>query len=442
MTEPAALPRLRRGTRLGKYQLDRTLGSGAFSQVWKARDTIERRWVAVKIPNPAAPGSREEDELLEEIRLGARLEHPNILHIRNADYVQGRYILVTDLANESLDERLQRRLATDKALSYISQVLAGLAFAHENRVIHRDLKPSNLLLFAGDQVRIADLGLAREVKHTMFSATGSGSLPYLAPEQAHGRPCLASDTFSLGLICMEILTGELPRWPFDWPFAGLKVLQRKVPPEIVRIIRRACHMDYRKRYHDGTEMLAAFGRAKGALARFKEPKRRPRRRSTKVVWRDLRFRECERAYRSRLLLRFHCPNCQGPISEHMAACPWCGGADFAFVDETEFPHYCRRCKRGLLDEWRYCPWCWGSAFKGADGKVRANRRYDASCRQCKNPMISGMRYCPWCHSKRTRPVKIEALPHKCRSCRGSVTREFWEHCPWCQSPLARRRGKR
>jgi hypothetical protein len=429
-------PRLRRGLRLGKYQLDSRLGEGGFSQVWKARDTLEGQAVALKIPHPFRPGSAEEAELLEEIRLSAKLRHPNILRIRNADRIGDLYVIASDLALESLDERLQRRLSTGRALSYTSQILQGLAYAHEHRVIHRDIKPSNLMLYAGDKLRIADFGLARVAKHTMISATGSGSLLYIAPEQAHGYPCFASDVFSVGLICHQMLSGRLPRWPFEWPFEGEDVLRSKVPVELINVIRKATHLDHRHRYRDAGEMLAAFQRIASAVRKFLNPAAPPRRRRRQLgAWRQLRFREFERAFGKLLHLHFECPDCRGPISEHMSACPWCGAGGLHFAERTEFPCFCSRCKRGLRHEWRFCPWCWGPSFPGAGGEVRPDPRYHGACRECDGPLIEGMHYCPWCHAKCSKPVRIAELADTCPRCKGSVARDFWEHCPWCSGRL-------
>lgn len=259
--------RLTRGLRLGKYRLDCRLGEGAFSQVWKAKDQVEDRWVALKLPQVVRAGSAEEEELLEEIRLSAWLDHDNILSVRNADKIDGRFVIATDLAEESLDDRLTRRLSVRRSLHYMRQILQGLAHAHQHRVIHRDLKPSNLMIFADDCIRIADFGLAKVAKHTMISATGSGTLLYVAPEQAHGYPCFASDVFSLGLIFHQMLAGELPRWPFRWPFEGHGVLRSKVTRELLEITRKATDPDHRQRYRDASEMLRAFETALPGMER-------------------------------------------------------------------------------------------------------------------------------------------------------------------------------
>ncbi len=250
--------RLGRGTTFGKYRLVGKIGTGGFSEVWKAKDLIEDRWVALKLPAKVKAGSEEEDELLREIRLSATLDHDAILRPRNADRIGDRYVIAVDLARESLDDRLTRRLGTRLALGYLHQVLRGLAHAHERRIIHRDLKPSNLMIFDDGIIKIADFGLAKVAKHTMISATGSGTLLYCAPEQAHGYPCFASDIFSLGLIVHQMITGVLPRWPFLWPFDNVSVLRAKTNTAFADMVRIATNPNHAMRYRDAGEMLLEY----------------------------------------------------------------------------------------------------------------------------------------------------------------------------------------
>jgi len=259
---------LRRGQRLGKYQLQSQLGNGAFSRVWKARDLIEKQWVALKIPYVSEDLNVDEDELLREIQINAALEHRNILRVKTADKIKGLYVIATELGVESLEDRLTRRVSTRKALSYIKQVLEGLAFAHGRKIIHRDIKPSNIMLFDRERVKIADFGLAVISHKTILSASGSGTVAYAAPEQMGGYPSRASDVFSLGLLSYQLLTGAVPKWPFEWPFERTAVLRQRVPEEVIKILRKALHFDYRKRYGDAAQMLAAFEKAEPAIEKF------------------------------------------------------------------------------------------------------------------------------------------------------------------------------
>ncbi len=395
---------------------------------------VEQRWVALKIPDP---NSIEEKFLLEEIRIGASIDHPNVLQIRNANKVDGRYLLAMDLAIESLEDRMSRRISTSRAISYVHQLLEGLAYAHTLQIVHRDIKPCNVLIFDDDNVRLADFGLSIISKRTLISASSSGTRNYMAPEQALGHPGATSDVFALGLVIYQMLTGALPRFPYEWPFPRKQKLRRKVPRVFIDWLRKATQPNFKHRHRDGIQMLATFERLLPTIRRFIDPSARAKKRQVKIgKWRNLRHSECKRLHGKRLFLRYVCPTCHGPISEHMMCCPWCGLTDIHFIGATAFPHYHDLCGRGLLAEWLYCPWCWAPHLSGlADGKIRKNVRYKTSCEKCSSPMIEGMRYCPWCHAKRKQPVKIETLPNECRSCRSAVTREFWDHCPWCTKPL-------
>jgi RNA polymerase subunit RPABC4/transcription elongation factor Spt4 len=293
------------------------------------------------------------------------------------------------------------------------------------------------MLFSGDQLRIADFGLAKVMRHTMISATGSGSLYYAAPEQIHGYPCLASDVFSAGLVVYQMLSGELARWPFAWPFPGERGLRRKVPAGVVRWLRRSVHTDPRQRFADATEMRAALARMEPEIERALSPPAPRRRRRTKKLgaWRHVRFRECQKAFGKPLHLRFACSACAGPVSEHMAFCPWCASQKIRFAQDSRYPAYCPRCGGGMREEWRYCPWCWGPAFSDEPGSVRRDARYDRHCRHCRRPVVSGMRYCPWCHARDNRPVRMDALPDRCPHCKSSVVAAVWDNCPWCGGEL-------
>lgn len=250
---------IRRGTRIGKYRLLEPLGSGGFAKVYRARDEIEGRDVALKIPHAHLLEDELED-LLREVRITVRLEHPNILPILNADLVDGCLIIAHPLAKETLASRLQRRLSGTKALAIVEQVLEATAYAHERRVIHCDINPDNVLLFEDGTAKLADFGIARIALKTRVIGSGSGTVGYVAPEQALGRPSFRSDVFSLGLLIYRLFSGELPRWPYEWPPPGHGKLRRRLTPEMVQLVRKAITVDERKRYPNALRMLQAYER--------------------------------------------------------------------------------------------------------------------------------------------------------------------------------------
>jgi serine/threonine-protein kinase len=247
---------LRVGSRLGKYKLTRRLGDGGFARVYAAFDTIEHTHVALKIPFLADDEARE--DALREARLIARFDHPNILCLRNADFIDGQLVLTFPLGTESLDDRIRRRIGPRRALEYAHQLLEGLAYAHELRVIHRDIKPANIILFEDHQLRLSDFGAAHPSMRTRFG-TSVGTVGYLAPEQGLGRSSPRADVFSTGLVLYRLSTGKLIRWPFDWPGPGRQRL-RRWHPDWRAFLARSVEVDERRRFADGGRMLAAFER--------------------------------------------------------------------------------------------------------------------------------------------------------------------------------------
>ena len=261
-TAPRKKRFLRVGARVGKYRLVRRLGEGGFSQVWMANDTIEGVTVALKAPLPAGISADTLDALRREIRLTARLDHPNILKIKNADYVDGHLIVAYPAAERSLADRIRHRIAKKTAYEIESQILEALAYAHAKRIIHCDVKPDNVLLFPGNLARLSDFGIARVALRTIAAASGSGTIGYVAPEQAFGKPSFRSDVFSAGLLLYRLLTGVLPEWPFTWPLAGQDRLERKVSPAMLRVLQRSIQLESSRRYADAGKMLDAFQAAR------------------------------------------------------------------------------------------------------------------------------------------------------------------------------------
>ena len=138
--------KLRRGSRIGKYRLEQKLGEGGSAVVWKARDTIEGRRVALKILQPAVVSQHGREAIEVEARLAAQLDHPRIASIRNADWIDGHFVIVTDLALASLDRYPRARRSPMTALRIVGDVAEGLAYAHDQGLLHRDIKPANIFV--------------------------------------------------------------------------------------------------------------------------------------------------------------------------------------------------------------------------------------------------------------------------------------------------------
>jgi len=416
---------LRPRQRLGKYRIVRRLGDGGFANVYEARDTIEGIRVALKVP------LQTDDHFLRDFQREARitsgLDHPNILPIKNADFVDGVFVIVTALAERTLAERMKRPISLRQALDYADQLLEALAFAHAQRIIHCDVKPDNILLFEGDWLRLMDFGIAKIEVRTRMSASGSGTLGYLAPEQAMGKPTFRSDCFSVGPLLYQMLARKLPRWPYDWPPPGFATLRRKASPQLTALLKKSLALNERDRFRDAHAMLLALQRIRRQeLARHSRRRNRnaPRKGAN---WKDLRVREFRRKFGAALAAKYSCGKCRGPVAEAMLHCPWCGQDRKTHRAATRFPARCPRCRRGRKLDWRFCPWCYGGTVGPDSDRTYTDRAYEGSCTACRGELMPFMRYCPWCNTKVRRTWKVKGVADRCRS--------YWKHCPWCSRSM-------
>ena len=311
---------LRARQSLGKYRIIGRIATGPMADVYRAFDTIHKTRVALKIPK--ADQNVTVDDFLHEVQVAVNLQHPNILAVQNASYIDNHFVIAMELGEESLAHRMERRMSTARALHFAEQALAALAFAHENKVIHCDIKPENYILFADNSLKLADFGFAKISLRTL-KASGSGTIDYIAPEQAMGRPKFQSDVFSVGLVLYRLLSGKLPEWPFSWPMVGHDRLKTRVGPELSDVLRRAIQLDPADRYKDAIHMYAAFRRVKDRTRRQRKSKRRNNGK-TASTWRQLQWREFQRQFKKGLDTRHTCRRCEGPVAENMHACPWCG----------------------------------------------------------------------------------------------------------------------
>ncbi|NND84415.1 MAG: protein kinase, partial [Acidimicrobiia bacterium] len=199
-----------------RYRIEGKLGEGAAGTVLLAHDLKHDCPVAVKVLSSDA-SRRGIRRFQDEIRMGARLNHPNILTIFDSGEVDGSlYYVMPWVRGESLRERLRREghLTVEEAVRIASAVARGLAHAHAEGVVHRDIKPENLLLDSSGNVYIADFGVAHALSdpHITTRGVAPGTTLYMSPEQAEtevevdGR----SDLYALGCVLFEMLTGEAP----------------------------------------------------------------------------------------------------------------------------------------------------------------------------------------------------------------------------------------
>jgi serine/threonine protein kinase len=271
---------LRARSRLGKYRIVSRLGTGGYANVYKAYDTIEGVHVALKVPFGEAAKGEYLSAFRREIKLTAKLDHPNILPIKNADVIGGKLVVASPLGVETLDERMQRRTALATQVEFARQILDALAYAHARRIVHCDVKPDNVIVFPGNRLMLTDFGISKVGLRTV-KASGSGTLGYMAPEQAMGRPSLRSDVFAAALVLYRLFTGKLPEWPFDWPPKGVERIRKGVPRGFAGILRKGMRLNAAKRYANAIEMQAAYDALlpafEAAIQRKRRAARRPKR---------------------------------------------------------------------------------------------------------------------------------------------------------------------
>jgi tetratricopeptide (TPR) repeat protein len=208
-----------------RYRIERFLGEGAHKRVYLARDTTLERWIAfVQIKGDAATG-----DLAERIRREARTmaslpAHPNVVSVYDAGEVTGGpYIVEEYVDGGTVEDLLQqasgRPLAIDQALRIAAGACSALDHAHGHGIVHRDLKPANVWLTAAGTPKLGDFGLVAAMREsqsqTVAKLTGEGAmvgtLAYMAPEQALGKPLdPRSDLYSLGAMLYELVTGHRP----------------------------------------------------------------------------------------------------------------------------------------------------------------------------------------------------------------------------------------
>lgn len=206
-------------SQLGRYEIIEELGQGAMGVVYKARDPLIDRVVAIKTINLGlALDEKEEYEgrFYQEAKAAGRLSHPNIVTI----YDVGKSGDIAYIAMEFLQGRELRDILNDHGLLPVDQVLdiacqvaQGLAYAHEHEIVHRDVKPSNIMVVRDGLVKITDFGIARMASSAVHTQTGMvlGSPKYMSPEQVMGKAIdQRSDIFSLGVMLYEMLTGQAP----------------------------------------------------------------------------------------------------------------------------------------------------------------------------------------------------------------------------------------
>jgi serine/threonine protein kinase len=252
---------------VGRYQIVEPLGRGAMGTVYRARDTVLDREVAVKI----MAGGLQQDTAFRtrferEARIVARINHPNVVVVYDLGYhTDGSpFIAMELLSGQDLATVLRTRpLDADDSAAVALQVLAGLARAHQREIVHRDVKPANIFVTEDGKVKVMDFGVAR-LTASAVTATGAvlGTAYYMSPEQVRGgRVDGRSDVFSVGCVLFEMLASRRPFQADDmlgilYQIANAEPDFSLVPPPgqtLVPILQRALQKDPALRYASAPE---------------------------------------------------------------------------------------------------------------------------------------------------------------------------------------------
>ena len=243
-----------------RYELEELIGGGGMADVYRAKDRLLNRPVAVKILHEAFKQDKEFiDKFQREAQAAARLSHPNIVNIYDVGVADGdHYIVMEYVPGRTLKDRIRQEghLSVSESLRVAREIAEALAHAHANNLVHCDIKPHNILMMADGHAKVADFGIARDVTESTMTYSGNviGSVHYFSPEQAKGTMITPkSDVYSLGVVLYEMLTGKLPFTGENPVSIAVKHLQEEpvpvrqidpaIPPVVEAIVSKAMSKD-------------------------------------------------------------------------------------------------------------------------------------------------------------------------------------------------------
>ena len=255
-----------------RYEILSLIGQGGMADVYKTKDTILNRIVAIKVlRDKLSQDAMALVRFQREASAASRLSHPNVVDIYDVGEYEGmHYIVMEFIRGRTLKELIAQRgaLDVDEAIGIMKQLVSAINHAHENNIIHRDIKPQNVLVKDDGTIKITDFGIAvanGSVQLT-FNNTVMGSAHYLAPETTQGKePNEQVDIYSLGIVFYELLTGKVPftgKTPTEIaikhlrkPMPFVRDFNPNIPQSVENIILKATAKNLSQRYVSCKEML-------------------------------------------------------------------------------------------------------------------------------------------------------------------------------------------
>lgn len=222
-----------------RYQLLERIGTGGMADVFRARDLMLERSVAIKILHETYSDDQSfQDRFKQEARAAANLSHPNIVTVHDFGFDHGQlFIVMEHIPGKDLKTILRQRgrYSVEEAIPLMVQACAGIGYAHRAGLVHCDIKPHNMIVTPDGRLKVTDFGIARALSTILPDERADvvwGSPQYFSPEQAVGEaPSPASDVYSLGVVLYEVLTGALPfTAPSSEELARMHLEENPIPP--------------------------------------------------------------------------------------------------------------------------------------------------------------------------------------------------------------------
>lgn len=261
------------GVTLGnRYEILDKIGTGGMATVYKVKDNLLNRFVAIKVLRDALEGEEKVvANFIKEAQSAASLVHNNIVSVYDVGEEDGlNYMVMEYVDGITLKQYIKEKgmLPWQEACDFAIQIGQGISEAHNQNIIHRDIKPQNIIMTKDKTLKVTDFGIAKAVasETTVVGGTALGSVHYISPEQARGGFTDArSDIYSLGIVLYEMLTGKVP---FDGDTAvsvalmhlekdpvNVKCVNLEVPTDLAYITMKAIAKEQHNRYQNIQEML-------------------------------------------------------------------------------------------------------------------------------------------------------------------------------------------